>query len=188
MPITGNIDPNVPTLRELALAGPYAAGAVGGRSRYSTVPIGSVAYGSSGTSTTPTAGTTYFAELFLPRAIVLTGAAVLNGSTAATDLLIYGLYNTVGELVANTALDGTLAANSDTAQAIAFTATYSAAPGRYWLAWQTNGTTTRVRTIAASTFIDCLTGSVAGTFATLPTITIPTTITATVGPIGYVYA
>lgn len=154
--------------------------------KVTNIPIGSVAYGSLGTNTTPVAGTIYFTQINLP-AMTVTNIGCLNGGTAATDKLIYGLYNSAGTLVANTALAGVLAANADTFQQIALTATYTAVAGQYYIGWQTNGTTTRVRTIAASTFIQMLTTSQTGTFGTMAAIgTIPTTVTADVGPICYV--
>lgn len=157
------------------------------KNKYSVVPVGSVAYGSFGTSTTPVAGTQYWANLDIPVSKTLTGIGCLNGATAATDLLIYGLWNSSGVLIANTALAGVVAASADTFQQIAFTATKAVTPGRYFIGWQTNGTTTRFRTIAASTFIDVVTASDTGSFATLETLTVPTTFTADKGPICYVY-
>lgn len=159
-----------------------------GRSRYSTVPIGQVAYGSVGTNTTPVDGTIYWAELNIPRAMTLTGAAILNGGTVGTDKVVLGLYDTGGALVANTATAGTTTSGTDAFQPLAFTAAPSVQPGRYWLAAQFNGTTTRFRTIATLTNIDCLTASATGTFGTLTALTVPTTITADKGPVGYVYA
>ena len=159
-----------------------------GRSRYSTVPIGQVAYGSVGTNTAPVAGTIYWAELFIPRQMTLTGAAILNGDTVGTDKSLLALYDTNGALVANTALAGATTSGADAFQQQAFTSTVNVLPGRYWLAAQFNGTTTRFRTIATLTNIDCLTASATGTFGTLTALTVPTTITADKGPVGYVYA
>lgn len=50
-----------------------------------------------------------------------------------------------------------------------------------------NGTTATVRTIAANTYIDANTGSAAGTFGTMLDFTPPTTFTADVGPVAYLY-
>ena len=172
----------------MATAGQKYAGLVTGRSRFSTVPIGSVAYGSMGTDTTLVAGTIYWAELHIPRVLSLTGAAVLNGGTVGTNNGLVGLYDSGGSLVANSALAGAVTASSNAFQARAFTAVYLAQPGRYWLAYQANGTTDTIRTIAVSTFIDALTTSATGAFGTLTQMTVPTTITADKGPIGYVYA
>ena len=160
-----------------------------GRSRYATVPVGSVAYGSTGTNTTLAAGTIYWAEVWIPRNITLTGVGVLNGATVGTDKWIVALYSSAGgAAVANSALAGTASSGADAFQAVAFTGTYAAVgPARYWVAFQSNGTTDTLRTIAASTFVDVLTKSATGSFGTLPSLTVPTTFTADKGPVAYVY-
>ena len=162
-------------------------GVKSGRSRYSTVPIGSVAYGSMGTNTTLVAGTIYWAEVNIPREVDLTGAAVLNGATVGTDKGIVALYDTNGALVCNSALAGATTSGANAFQQYAFTAVQKVQPGRYFIAYQSNGTTDTIRTIAVSTFIDSLTASATGTFGTLTALTVPTTITADKGPVGYVY-
>lgn len=156
---------------------------------YSNIPIGGVAYGSLGTNTTPVAGTVYVSSFQLPVDMVsATGIACLNGGTAATDKLLYSIYNaSTGALIASTAVAGTTAANADTFQALAFTAVQDLNAGSYFLGWQTNGTTTRFRTIATATYITLASGSATGTFGTLPAITPPTTFTADKAPICYVY-
>lgn len=159
-----------------------------GRSRYSSVPIGSVAYGSVGTNTAMVAGSIYWAEVFIPRTVTLTGGAVLNGATVGTDKGIVALYDTGGALVANSAVAGATTSGANAFQTYAFTSTVSVEPGRYWIAYQPNGTTDTIRTIAVSTFIDALTASATGTFGTLTALTVPTTITADKGPVGYLYA
>jgi len=168
---------------------PASGEAYTGRSKYAVIPIGSVAYGSLGTNTTLVAGTTYWAEVFIPRNVTLTGVGVLNGATVGTDEWIVALYDSDGgAVVANSALAGTTSSGANAFQEIAFTSTYAAVgPARYWVALQSNGTTDTLRTIAASTYVDVLTKSATGTFGTLPSLTVPTTFTANVGPIGYVY-
>ena len=155
--------------------------------RLSTIPIGSVAYGSLGTSAVHVAGTVYYTEIFIPANKTLTGVSVLNGATVGTDNLIVALYNNAGTLVANSALAGTLSAGANAFQDIPFTATYAAVgPGRYWVSVSCNGTTATTRRIAANTFLN-RTGSAVGVFGTLAAITPPTTFTADVGPIAAVY-
>jgi len=158
-----------------------------GRSRYGTVPIGSVAYSSMGTNTTVVAGTIYWAEIEIERPVTLTGIAVLNGATVGTNNGLVALYDSNGALVANSALAGALSAGANAFQARDFTAAVAVQPGRYFVAYQQNGTTATIRTIAVSTFIDSLTASATGTFGTLTALTVPTTITADVGPIAYAY-
>lgn len=154
--------------------------------KQTNIPIGGVALGSLGTDTTPTAGTIYLAQFDLP-GMTVTNIACLNGSVGATDKLIYGLWNSSGTLVANTALAGTLAATANVFQSIALTTTYAAAAGQYFVGVQANGNTTRLRTIATLTYLQNATTSQAGTFGTLPAITtVPTTVTADVGPICWI--
>lgn len=156
--------------------------------RVSNIPIGGVAYGSLGTDTTVGGtGTTYFSEIWLPSNKTCTGAAVLNGTTAGTDKLILGLANAAGTVVATTALAGTTASGTDAFQSIAFTAPYAAVgPAKYWLIVQVNGNTTKIRTIAASTYLN-FGNSAAGTFGTLTAITPATDAGTNEGPIGFVY-
>lgn len=159
------------------------------RFTFETVPAGSVAYSSFGTSTASVAGTIYTADLIVGGStpFLSTGGAVLNGSTASTDNLIYVLYDSAGNVVANTAVAGTLSANANTYQKIAWTSAVSLAPGQYHLGWQGNGTTATARMIAASTFVNVVTSSTTGVFATLPAFVPPTTFIPVVGPIGYIY-
>jgi hypothetical protein len=160
-----------------------------GPSKYTTVPIGHVAYASMGTNTTLVAGTTYWAELFIPRNMTVTGIGVLNGATVGTNKWIVALYPSAGgAAAANSALAGVTSSGANAFQEIAFTGTYAAVgPARYWVAFQSNGTTDTLRTIAASTFVDVLTTSATGSFGTLPSLTVPTTFAADKGPIAYVY-
>lgn len=164
------------------------AGQSGGNAsgKYSNIPIGSVAYGSLGTETTPVSGTIYWSSIQIPVDGTATAIACMNGGTAATDELIYGLYNSAGTLVANTALAGVTATGTDVFQSIDLTADYEIKAGLYWVAWQTNGTTTRFRTVATATYINLLSDSDTGTFGTLTALTVPTTFTADVAPICYV--
>lgn len=166
------------------LTGGVAASTMG---RHSTIPIGAVAYGSLGTNTTPTAGTIYYAEVFLPANKTLTGIGILNGGTVGTDNGLVALANSAGTIVANSDLAGAVTAGANAFQQFAFTATYAAVgPARYWILYQVNGNTTRFRSVAVSTYLP-FTGSVAGVFGTLAAITPPTSTTADVGPIAYVY-
>jgi len=160
-----------------------------GRNRFSTVPIGFVAYSSMGTDKSLVAGTIYVCDIFVPRNLTLTGISILNGATVGTDKWIVALYPTAGgAAVANSALAGTSSAGANVFQPIAFTSTYAAiGPARYWIALQSNGTADTIRTVAGSTFIDVLSTAVAGSFGTLPSLTPPTTFTADWGPIAYVY-
>jgi hypothetical protein len=168
----------------------YPTGGIAGTSpiRITTIPIGAVALASLGTSTTPVSGTIYVCEFWLPSNKTLVGGAFLNGSAVGTNAAIVALYSAAGVLLANSALAGVVTANINTFQEIAFTAPYAAVgPAKYFLAYQTNGTTTRLRTIATATYLNTASAT-AGVFGTLGAITPPTTTTADTGPIGYVYS
>lgn len=173
------------------VTGAVPLGVLGGpglipETRYPVIPIGAVAYGSLGTDTTPVAGTQYFSEIPIPIDFNATAIACLNGSAAATDLLIFGIWDADGTLLANTSLSGVVASGTNAFQSISLTATEALDAGTYYVGYQTNGTTTRLRTIAASTYIQTWTHSDTGSFGTLETQTFPGTFTATVGPICYV--
>jgi len=160
-----------------------------GRYRFPTINGNLGTLSSLGTNKTMVAGTTWVADIFIPLAsVTLTGIGVLNGATVGTDKGIVSLYDSTGALLANSALAGATTSGANTFQQYAFTATYSTIkPGRFFVAYQSNGTTDTVRTIATATWIDVLTQSNAGTFATLPALTPPTTFTADLGPVAYAY-
>lgn len=189
--IMGDGTPSPGTFSTLSTSGAYTpAGGIEstGRFRYSTVPVGSVAYGSFGTNTTLVSGTIYWADVYIPRNFTVTGIGVLNGATVGTNNGLVGLYDSAGTLLGNSALAGAVTAGANAFQQRALLTPYEAVgPGRYWVAYQANGTTDTLRTVAASTFIDVLTKSATGTFGTLTALTPPTTFTADVGPIAYVY-
>jgi hypothetical protein len=166
---------------------------VTGKGRYCCLEGNLGTLASLGTSAVATANATYVSPVFIRHPMLITGIGMLNGATAATDRLIYSLWSAAGAPLANSTLAsaGTVAANANVFQEIAFTATYQVTkPGLYWIGWQANGTTTTRRSIAAATWIDLwtLSAGTAGGAGTLPaSITPPTTFTADTGPIGYVY-
>lgn len=160
---------------------------VTGRSRYQTAGP-TAAYASTGTNTATVAGTVYLAEIEISRNAPLVGIAVLNGATVGTDKGIVSLYDSNGNLVANSALAGATTSGANAYQTYAFTAPYNAVgPARYWIGYQSNGTTDTIRTIAASSIIMTLTGSATGVFGTLPAITPPVAFAADKGPYAYAY-
>ncbi len=156
--------------------------------RYTTVPIGATAYGTLGNDTQTVNGTIYYAEIHITDPMILTGVGIISGSIGGgADKYIVSLYSATGALLANSTLAGTTFGGTDTLQQAAFTTAYAASPGKYWIGVQANGTTGRIRTVAANTFINLRTTAVAGVFGTLPALAPPTTFTANAGPIGYVY-
>ena len=156
---------------------------------YSNIPIGSVALASLGTNTADVAAKVFIASLQLPVDKAITGIGCLQGGTATTDKTIFALYNSSGTLLANSALAGTTLSGASTFQRQAFVTAVTEPAGLYYVSVQGNGTAAgAIATIAASTYLQVATGSVTGgAFGTLPAITPPTTFTADVGPICYVY-
>ena len=176
-------------LEYLPAINPVLTSAPQAKLNYQTVPIGSVAYASAGTDTTLVAGTLYYAGVEVRQGFVATGIATMNGGTATTDKGIAALYDAAGNLVASSATAGALVATANIFQSRAFSpGTIYVPAGPYFIAYQQNGTTATLRTIAVSTFVDTVTSSKTGTFGTLPaSLTVPTTVTADVGPYAYIY-
>lgn len=135
---------------------------------------------------TTVAGTRYYRSIVLGNAALLTGIEVLVGGTGGTDSWIFELHNSSGALVATTTTSGTTAGTANTWQRIAFTATYQAAAGTYYIAVQSNGTTAKPA-VYTSSGLPITTGSATGTFGTGAAITPPTTYTASLGPVSKVY-
>lgn len=157
------------------------------RSKFCTVSIGSVAYSSFGTNASTVAGSIYTAEIFIPKVMVVTGIGYLNGATVGTDKRIVALSQNDGTTIAYSDLGGATSSGANSFQEIAFVAPITVSPGRYWINIQVNGTTDTFRTIAANTFVDVLTTSRTGVFGTITPTIVPTTFTADVGPIAYIY-
>lgn len=169
-----------------------------GRIRYPTVDIGQTAYSSLGISIVASTTSAGVSDLFVAAEMNSTGGGILVGATGGTDKFIYGLYNSAGQLVANTDLAGvTASATTNAFQEIPWTVPTVLPAGRYLLLVQVNGTTATFRRPAINTFINVATESVTSlTFGTLPAnITVPTAMATSVavggtngiGPIGYVY-
>lgn len=154
------------------------------------ISLGSIAltgYETNGTA--PVAGTMYLTEIYVPYINTWTGIGVLNGTTAATDLMLVALYGTSGALLANSAVAGALAATASAMQNRAFTAPITLAPGRYFLGVQSNGTTATLRHLVSTFGANVMTGAVAGTFGTVPaTVTPPATHTNIQGVIAQLYS
>ena len=152
------------------------------------------AFASAGTNSTVVSGTLYRSEIFVPHLATWTGIGVLIGTTGGTDNGLVALYDSAGALVTYSALAGALVGTGNTIQNRAFvnpagTATpVTLLPGRYFIAYQQNGATATLRTIKAVDGGFQMTASSTGTFGTLPaSFTPPTTFTADVGPIGWLY-
>lgn len=139
-----------------------------------------------GTSTANTAGGLYIADLRVDRLMVSTGGAVLNGATVGTDSPAVYLYDYSGTLIASSA--AALAAGASAFQQRAWLQPVILIAGQYFLVYQTVGTTANFQTIKTATWVDVVTATATGTAGSPPAnITVPTTFTADVGVIGYVY-
>lgn len=158
-----------------------------GRRIFSTVPIGSVAYGSFGNNTTLVAGTHYCADVDVSRQLTVTAIGVLNGATAGgTDNHLVELFDGSGQLLGNSATAGVATTGTNAFQERSLLSNVTIQPGLYFACVQSNGTTDTLRMQTTSTFVTTETKSIAGAFGTvLNTITVPTTFTTNVGPIAY---
>lgn len=135
---------------------------------------------------TPVSGTRYYAQVNLGAAALLTGVQFRIGATGGTNNALVELHNSTGALVATSALAGVLVGTANTYQRIAFTSTYQAVAGTYYIALQLNGTTARISGLNAPS-LPLFTGSATGVFGTSAAITPPTTYTAGVGPVATLY-
>lgn len=181
------IDSASQTLTNKTLTSPSVVPVTGVRSRVCSAPIGSVAYASFGTDSQLTAGSIYWAEIYLPATMTITGITTLNGSVASGNIIV-GVWNGAGVLQRSSTLSGTAESGTNLMQNTALTSPYVApGPGRYFVGIQQSNSTGRYRTVAASTFVDVLTGGATGSFGTLPTLTPPASFTADLGPIACFY-
>lgn len=147
-----------------------------------------ISFYNNGLDKTMVAGTRYYSSILIGFPALLTGISVKVGSVGGTDNWIFELHGPTGLLLATTATAGTTAGTANTWQQIAFTSTYNlTAPGTYYLAIQSNGTTAKFDSLNAPTSSGVVTGSAAGTFGTGASITPPTTYTANLGPKALVY-
>ena len=151
---------------------------------------GAVALATSGTDQAPTSGPRQWVEIFIDRNVTLTGIGYLVGSVGGTDSVVVELYNSAGTVVARSIATDTEIADIVGATVefdkIAFSSTYAAVAGTYYISVQFNGTTARLRTfpIPNSGFVA---NTAAGTFKTGASITPGTTFVASEGPISFVY-
>lgn len=153
--------------------------------------IGAVSNGAViGTNSTAVAAELYCTEIRLPYSRLLTGLAPHIGTTGGTDKWIVALYDSGGNLVANSALAGATVGSGNAWQATAFTSPYYAVgPGQYYGCLQSNGTTATIDTVTTGKDDNILTfhQSPAGTFGTLTNFTAPTSFASVSGPYLYAY-
>jgi hypothetical protein len=162
------------------------------------IPMGAVALTTFQTNgVAQTAFATNITEIFVPHWNTWTGAGYLNGTGVGTDSAAVFLFNTEGDLIAQSAIGGTLnAAGASVFEKVAFTAPITLAPGRDFVGLAVSGTTVtprhvlsangaepRCAVIATTTSLT----AAAGVLAANP-ITVPTTFTTALAPIVQLYS
>jgi hypothetical protein len=142
----------------------------------------------SGSNTAPTAGTWYYCDLFVPFTATITGLIAAPGSVGGTDKWIVAVWPAAGGTVlANSATAGITAPAANTAAKFAFTAPVSLpGPAVYKVAIQSNGTTARLLNFA-NAVEGFVTGTQAGSFGTIPTLTPGGSYTQNAGPMVKTY-
>ena len=163
----------------------------------SNIPMGAAAL--TGFETNGVAQTAFainLTEIFVPYWNTWTGASLLNGTVVGTDSQVYWLFNSEGDMLAYTAIAGTVNAGASVFQRIAFTAPITLSPGRYFLGAQVSGATATPRHVLAANGAEPRCGIVSATasFAASLTalsaaaITVPTTFTTAQAPIMQLYS
>lgn len=184
---SGNVT-NVGTLGVTGIFTPSGgiAASAATKTIWSTWNPGAVA---NATSATPSATVVYLSQIWVPHNETMTGIAVLNAATVGTNKYVVALFDSAGTALANSNTAGVLTSGASVFQKVAFTGTYAAlGPKTYWIGVYVNGTTDRYYAIPTLGQMGGLAGSVsAQTFGTVANVTLPTTFTADVGPVAYVY-
>ena len=190
------INPPLSPLRTGQPSAPVEAGFFGS-AVVTNIPIGNVVLTSLDTNGTAlgAAWRTAITEIWVPHWNTWTGAAVLNG-TGLTDAVVYYLWNTEGELIANTAIAGTAAGSASVFQKIAWAVPVTLIPGRYFLGFQAAGVTSTPRRVIAAWGAEprCAEIATVTSFAAAllsfqtARITVPTTFTTAIAPIMQLYS
>lgn len=126
----------------------------------------------------------YCTEIDLPYSMVMTGLAVLNGTTVGTNKHFAILYDSSGNVLANSATAGTTTSGASTYQKLNFVSKYFAVgPARYFACDGLNGTTDTIRHAITTVNDNVLGGTVtAQVFGTAAKITVPSTFTTAKAP------
>lgn len=121
----------------------------------------------------------YCTEIDLPYSMVMTGLAVLNGTTVGTNKHFAILYDSSGNVLANSTTLGTTTAGASTYQKLNFVNKYFAVgPARYFACDGLNGTTDTIRHAITAVNDNVLGGTItAQVFGTAAKITVPSTFT-----------
>lgn len=126
----------------------------------------------------------YCSEIDLPYSQLLTGIAPLNGTTVGTNKHFALLYDSSGNVLANTATAGVTTSGASTYQKMNFvTKYYAVGPARYFACDGLNGTTDTIRHAITAVNDNVLGGAVTGqVFGTAAAVTLPTTFTTAKAP------
>lgn len=121
----------------------------------------------------------YCSEVNIPYSMLLTGLGVLNGTTVGTNKHFAILYDSTGNVLANTAILGTTTAGASTYQKMNFvTKYYAVGPARYFACDGINGTTDTIRHAITAVNDNIIGGTItAQVFGTAAAVTLPTTFT-----------
>lgn len=143
--------------------------------------------GTSGFSKTPVSGTIYWASVFIPMNITVSGINYQIGNAGGTDKVIAALYDSTGTLLRSSNLAGVTVGSANTKQQVPLTSPIAiVGPGVYYIALQFDGTTARFMSFGNNE-AGFVTGSTTGTFGTVPSITPGTTFSANTGPFASTY-
>jgi hypothetical protein len=131
----------------------------------------------------------YCTEIDLPFSMLMTGLGVLNGTTVGTNKHFAILYDSSGNVLANSATGGTTTAGASTYQKLNFVNKYFAVgPGRYFACDGLNGTTDTIRHAITAVNDNVLGGTITGqTFGTAAAITVPSSFTTAKVPYFLVF-
>lgn len=142
---------------------------------------------------TDVSGKLWFSQIYVAANSTATGACILSGSGGSTDSQIFALWDSAGNLLANSALTGAVGATS-LLSCQAFVAPITLTGGNsYFVGVQGNGTTAATfsayKTGGAPTsyLTGVQTGGAFGTVLAIATANIPTTFTTAVGPYMSLY-
>jgi len=152
------------------------------------IPIGDTAYGSIGTDSFGVATETYITDIELEDGLV-TALGYLKGTVVGTDKVCLILYDGAGVVLGQTLGDGTtVSAGADAFQEVDLVTPVTAVKGKHYVGLQINGTTAKLRLMAANTYLRFTSKITGETFGTATALTPPTGFTATVGPVCYAKA
>lgn len=143
----------------------------------------------SGDDVHPAAGTWYYADVLIPYTVTMTGLIAGVPSGGGTDKWVAALWPyTGGSAIANSGTAGTTTASGNPGSfKMPFTSPVVVpGPAAYKAAFQSNGTTATFQAFA-NTIEGFVTGSQAGTFGSVPTLSAGTAYTQNAGPMLKTY-